>query len=538
MENKNTIIALVLMLIVWAGFTFLFPHKNQPASLPRSPENSSVELPSAVERTPVSESAKITTLSPDFVSDAVSGTEEEVVVEHPLYRAVFTNLGGRLKSFELKKYSAGPENEDGGVYLIQAESGRFSTLAIGGAGSLGLPSDAFYSIGSGKGGLHLKAGEEGKLTFLTRLPSGLTVEKAFIFNGDLYDFHMQVQIRNVGTTDKNGALTLSLIQPQGGDDTHSKYDFVGASTLAGGKVEKVSADKIGEAPHNYTQDLVWTGFGNKYFLSAVVPLQDSAAAFRLEQEGPVIRNIIISPEVVLAPGENAHYDYLVYLGPRDLDILKQVGHQLGEAVDFGFFSLIARPLLHTLKFFYRFLGNYGLAIILLTVIIKLCFWPLTQKSYSSMKSMQKLQPQMQKIREKHGKDRERLNREIMELYKTHRVNPLGGCLPMIVQIPVFFALYKTLMEAIELRHAPFYFWITDLSAKDPYYITPLVMGATMFLQQKMSPSTMDPKQAKLFMFMPVIFTFMFLNFPSGLVIYWLVNNILTIGQQYYINKKA
>jgi YidC/Oxa1 family membrane protein insertase len=221
----------------------------------------------------------------------------------------------------------------------------------------------------------------------------------------------------------------------------------------------------------------------------------------------------------------------------DLDILGAVDHQLAEVVDFGFFSPIAKPLLFVLKFFYGFLGNYGLAIILLTAIIKLLFWPLTQKSYTSMKSMQKLQPEMQKIRDKFKNDRERLNKEIMELYRKHRVNPLGGCLPMLVQIPVFFALYKVLMEAIEVRHAPFYFWIQDLSAKDPYYITPIIMGATMFIQQKMTPTTMDPTQAKLFMLMPVIFTFMFLNFPSGLVIYWLVNNLLTIGQQALINRK-
>jgi YidC/Oxa1 family membrane protein insertase len=154
-----------------------------------------------------------------------------------------------------------------------------------------------------------------------------------------------------------------------------------------------------------------------------------------------------------------------------------------------------------------------------------------------MKGMQKLQPEMQKIREKHKNDRERINREMMELYKTHRVNPVGGCLPMVVQIPVFFALYKVLLNSIELRHAHFGLWLTDLSAKDPYYITPLIMGATMFIQQKMSPTTMDPTQAKIFMVMPVVFTFLFLNFPSGLVIYWLVNNLLTILQQYFINRK-
>jgi YidC/Oxa1 family membrane protein insertase len=210
---------------------------------------------------------------------------------------------------------------------------------------------------------------------------------------------------------------------------------------------------------------------------------------------------------------------------------------LSDAVDFGFFGFLARPLLHVLKFFYGFLHNYGLAIILLTVIIKLIFWPLTQKSYTSMKGMQKLQPQMQKLREKYKNDKQRLNVELMNLYKEHRVNPLGGCLPMLVQIPVFFALYKTLLISIELRHAPFFLWIADLSAKDPYYVTPLLMGASMFVQQKLTPSTMDPMQAKLFLAMPIVFTVLFLNFPAGLVLYWLVNNLLTIGQQYLIYRQ-
>ena len=207
-----------------------------------------------------------------------------------------------------------------------------------------------------------------------------------------------------------------------------------------------------------------------------------------------------------------------------------------EAIDLGWYSILAKPLLSILKFFYSYTRNYGIAIILITIILKLLFFPLTQKSYKSMKEMQKLQPKMTELKEKHKNDRDAMNRAMMELYKTHKVNPMGGCLPMLVQIPVFFALYKALMFSIELRHAPFAFWITDLSAKDPYYITPVIMGVTMFIQQKMTPSNMDPVQAKMMLALPVVFTFMFLNFPSGLVLYWLVNNILTIAQQYYINK--
>jgi YidC/Oxa1 family membrane protein insertase len=250
-----------------------------------------------------------------------------------------------------------------------------------------------------------------------------------------------------------------------------------------------------------------------------------------------VENILETSVTTLAPGSSQRYQYIAYFGPLEMEALKASGHQLERSIDFGFFSILAKPLFHVLIYFYGFLGNYGWAIILLTIIIKLLFWPLTHKSYMSMKAMQKLQPEMQKLREKYKNDRDRMNREIMELYKNHRVNPVGGCLPMLVQIPVFFALYKVLMISIELRHAPFLFWITDLSAKDPYYVTPLIMGVTMFVQQKMTPmSSVDPIQQKIFLFMPVVFTALFLNFPSGLVIYWMVNNLLTILQQYFINR--
>ena len=213
--------------------------------------------------------------------------------------------------------------------------------------------------------------------------------------------------------------------------------------------------------------------------------------------------------------------------------------RLEKTVDFGWFDIIAKPLLLSLTFFYRFLGNYGLAIILITIIIKILFWPLTHKSFKSMRGMQKLQPEMAKLKEKYGDKKEEMAKQQMQLYKQYNVNPLGGCLPMLLQIPVFIALYRGLMDSIELRHASFIgFWINDLSAKDPTYIAPLVMGLSMFLQQKMTPTAADPAQAKMMLLMPVIFTVMFLNFPSGLVIYWLVNNLISIAQQLYINKRT
>ncbi len=228
--------------------------------------------------------------------------------------------------------------------------------------------------------------------------------------------------------------------------------------------------------------------------------------------------------------------FSLYVGPKEYDRLKAAGHELERAVDFGWFTVIAKPLFVALKYFYKLVGNWGWAIIILTVIIKVLFAPLTHKSQKSMKRMQKLQPLFAELKEKYKGDPAKLNKEMMELYKKHKVNPMGGCLPMLIQIPVFIALYRVLGNSIELRHAPFMFWLHDLSAKDPYYVLPILMGVSMLVMQKMTPTTMDPKQNMMMMLMPVIMVFMFISLPSGLVLYFTVSNLLSMAQQFYINK--
>ncbi|NQU03402.1 MAG: membrane protein insertase YidC, partial [Syntrophaceae bacterium] len=246
------------------------------------------------------------------------------------------------------------------------------------------------------------------------------------------------------------------------------------------------------------------------------------------------------PKNTIPPRQSGVFRYTLYLGPKDYSILKAEGVGLENSINFGsWIKWLALPLLYVLKFIYQYVHNYGVAIIILTIFVKMLFWPLGNISYKSMKEMQKLQPQMKTLRDKFKDDKAKMQQETMALYKRHKVNPMSGCLPMIIQLPVFFGLYRALLYSIELRHSPLFFWIQDLSAKDPYYITPIIMGATMFLQQRMSPTPGgNEMQAKLMMWMPVVFTFLFLSFPSGLVIYWLFNNILSIGQQYYINKRS
>jgi YidC/Oxa1 family membrane protein insertase len=332
----------------------------------------------------------------------------------------------------------------------------------------------------------------------------------------------------------------------------SSYGFQGPCGLIDGKLEQV---KIKDIEEKYKLDgtLRWIAIEELYFMTCIISKEPGAGTMALAYKDKMLENKIVFETAEIPSGERLVLDYRLFMGPKSLSVLKAAGNDLDEALDFGMFEFIAKPCLYFMNFIHSYIPNYGIAIIILTIITRLIFWPLATKSYKSMNDMRKLQPLMQEIREKYKNDKARLNQETMALYRTYKVNPMGGCLPMLIQLPVFFALYQMLYQAIELRHAPFFGWINDLSAPDrlfnfsfkiplmtaPYGIPvlTLIMGATMLLQQKLSPQPGDPTQAKMMMMMPIVFTFIFINFPSGLVLYWLVSNVVSIAQQYYTMKK-
>ncbi len=285
-------------------------------------------------------------------------------------------------------------------------------------------------------------------------------------------------------------------------------------------------------------DIAWAGLEDRYFLRIIlgrnVSPQNKVAYGAKDQQ---LFTQFQYPAENLAPGQKKEYQFTLYLGPKDPDRLNAFGAaRLGEAIDYGWFGVVARPILYLLKLLHSFLKNWGLAIIFLTILIKILLNPLTKKSMQSMKSMQDLQPQLQKVREKYKDDRERLNAETMALFRTHKVNPMGGCLPMLLQMPIYIALYKVLYNATELYHAPFFWIYQDLSAPDPYFILPILLGAFMVLQQKMSPSMGDPTQAKMMLLMPILFSAFMLFLPLGLVLYIFVNTVMTVAQQYMHQK--
>ena len=373
----------------------------------------------------------------------------------------------------------------------------------------------------------------------------------FLFSPESYMIDLYVTIKNGSNQAIQDNLTLSLVRLA--PESKRTFGFEGPSALLNGKLKQIKIKKIKDQ-NVYPGKLQWIAIQDRYFMSAIIPDEPVEASMHLYfQEDKILQNQYVQPVSVINPGTQHVFKYRLFFGPKSMQVLNEVDYDLVKAVNFGMFDFLAKPFVWIMNFLYDFIPNYGVAIIILTLLTKIVLWPLGNKSYKSMNEMKKIQPLVQEIREKYKDDKRKMNQEMMGLYKTYKVNPMGGCLPMVVQIPVFFALYRMLYEAIELRHAPFFWWINDLSAPDrlfrfdfsipfmqpPYGIPVLtiIMGATMFLQQKMSPPMGDPTLARMMMLMPIVFTFVFINFSSGLVLYWLVNNILSIAQQYYVSKK-
>ena len=275
-----------------------------------------------------------------------------------------------------------------------------------------------------------------------------------------------------------------------------------------------------------------------YFLAALIPARNEADRYYTKTlSGPRYVIGLISPQDTVPAGASAEFHTRVYVGPKLQDHLAEVAPGLELTVDYGRLTVLAQPIFWLLKTIHKAIGNWGWSIVLLTMLIKLAFYKLSETSYRSMANMRKLAPRLKSLKERYGDDRQRLNQAMMELYKKEKINPLGGCLPIVVQIPVFIALYWVLLDSVEMRQAPFMLWMNNLSAPDPYYVLPLLMGVTMLIQQKLNPAPMDPIQAKVMMALPIVFTVFFAFFPSGLVLYWVVNNTLSIAQQYVITRR-
>ncbi|WP_342347403.1 membrane protein insertase YidC [uncultured Nitrospira sp.] len=468
-------------------------------------------------------------------------TEEVVVVETPLFRAGISGQGGVLSSWELKKYLTQtgehvpvqlvyPNGQFPGPLTVQIKGNEVETQRLR-QGNFQVQKD-FNELD--------EAHPTGKVLLThSSSDSELWVQKELTFHYDSYLVDIIIRTRGIsGDIDVLLGTNFGVVEWGQGF-----IGLLGSAWMVGEEMEKVSPDA--DAPILRRDGSVrWLALQDKYFMSVFIPENANGLFSKLETEMVVSAGMSLSG----GSGEQVHKTRL-YAGPKKYDVLKSFEIGLEDTIDFGWFiygswgivKAVAKPLFSVLRFIYDYTHNYGVAIILLTLGIKLLFVPLQYKSYKSMQGMQTIQPKVLALQEKLKDNKEKLNTELMKLYKEHKVNPVGGCLPMVLQMPVFVALFNILYMTIDLRQAPFMLWVTDLSAQDPYYVLPVLMGISMVVQQKIMPTTMDPTQAKMMMILPVGLTFLFVTFPAGLVLYWVTNNVLTVTQQFvtdrYILKK-
>lgn len=372
--------------------------------------------------------------------------------------------------------------------------------------------------------------------------NGLQVKKEFVFHPSSYLIDVRYRLMNQASTPWEGYLNTQLLRTTPVEDKSSIFhigSFTGASYSQPGhhRYQKVPFKDMNKANLDVETQGGWIAMQQHYFLSAWIPDEQSQNRFYTRTYKGDYTIGSVSAPITLAPEQHQDIGSRLYLGPEITSVLKSIAPGLDMTVDYGWLWFLSSLLFSFMKAIYSVVGNWGWSIVLVTLFIKLAFYRLSATSYKSMAGMRKLQPKLQALRERYGDDKAKISQATMEMYRQEKVNPLGGCLPIIVQIPVFIALYWVLLESVELRQAPFIFWIKDLAAPDPYHVLPVIMGLTMLIQQKLNPAPPDPMQAKVMMFLPVLFTALFWNFPSGLVLYWIVNNTLSILQQWYITRK-
>jgi YidC/Oxa1 family membrane protein insertase len=533
--EKRALIAVALSLLILVLYQeWMSRYYPAPPPQEAEPENKKVESapPPAPKPAPVLQ-------KPKPGSPTKTQAAREITIETDDYVALFTSQGARLKSFKLKHYRTSVDEKSPPFEMIPSVPGIPYPLGVEIPGPAPFGDEEItYSVEGGD--LLLTGSSQGHLVFHGEGPAGAVLTKEFTFTGSGYAIRMQVSVER---QDPPGPPAVMLTAEIGAAVPKADAPFEGLLGEVGGKLIREYGDAL--KGKEWSGKISWAGFGHTYFLFALLPEDNAEQKLTVRETGPAV---VMEIAPLAAPGAASKAAHTVFIGPKELDILKSLNRDLERAIDFGWFGVVSMPLLYVLHFFHRLTGSWGIDIILLTVLIKLLLAPLTHKSFVSMKQMQKLQPQMERLKEKYKNDKAGLNKEIMELYRRNKVNPFGGCLPMLLQFPVFIGLYNALLTPIELRHAPF-FWIKDLSRPDweslpltvadwhvGIPILTLLMGASMFLQQWMTPSAGDPNQRRMMLMMPLVFTFMFINFPSGLTIYWLVNNLLSIAQQYLINR--
>jgi len=538
MDNQRLILFIVFsfsLLLLWEAWQ----SKHEPA-LPTSvgsTEQSAVPSPSQELTTSAAVPSSPSTIQSGFAKG------DRAIVETDVLRAEIDANGGDLRNLQLLPYR---ETEDKSkVFTLFEDSTNRPYLAQSGLIGEGMPSHRTpFQINPGTYRLSGGAAQLEVPLVWSDPSTGLRIEKTYVFKRGSYEIDLKTRVINEGST----AIDLTPYYqftrhgeaPRG--ESFFLYTYTGPAFYTDAKkFQKVNFADIekGKADHEKTATDGWAGMIQHHFVSAWLPRDGVKREYYTRSLGEGLYSAgVILAEGQLAPGEERTVSIPLYAGPQVQSVLEKTAPGLDLSRDYGWLTPLAYPIFWSLEKIERLVGNWGWAIIILTILIKLALYPLSAAGYKSMAKMKKLTPRLQQLKETFGDDRAKLHQAMAEMYKKEKINPLGGCLPILIQIPVFIALYWVLLAAVEMRGAPWIGWITDLTAPDPWFILPVVMGITSILQVKLNPQPMDPMQAKIMMIMPVAFTVMFVFFPAGLVLYWVVNNILSIAQQWAINRQV
>ncbi|MCK9530886.1 MAG: membrane protein insertase YidC [Gammaproteobacteria bacterium] len=530
MDFQRTILFLALaftLLLLWQAWQADYGPQPTPAPTVQAPAQ---DLP--VPAAPDSGAAAGAPMRPGL--DSV----QRVRVVTDVFNAVIDAKGGDLRHVDLLGYPVSVDDPDNPVTLLSderelfvAQSGLLPADRAPSHHATYVPEAAEYRLAAGQDAL--------EVPLHWTSPEGITVTKTYTFHRGSYAVDVTHRVANSASAEWRGNVYYQWLRSPPVDNGRAFiYTYTGG-VISGqeAKYEKIDFDDMEDK--DLARDLTggWAAMIQHYFLGAWIPPQDASYRYYSNALGDS-RYILglISPALTVAPGDTGEFPARLYVGPKAQETLAQVAPNLELTVDYGMLTVIAKPLYWLLEKIHSFVGNWGWAIIILTILIKLAFYKLSETSYKSMAHMRKVQPRLVALKERFGDDRQKLNEAMMKMYREEKINPLGGCLPILVQIPVFIALYWVLLESVELRQAPGILWIQDLSIADPFFILPILMGVTMLVQHRLNPTPMDPVQAKVMLALPIIFTVFFAFFPAGLVLYWVVNNTLSILQQWYITR--
>ncbi|MFN3987351.1 MAG: membrane protein insertase YidC [Rhodocyclaceae bacterium] len=538
MDQRRIILFLIFsfaLVMLWDAWLKQGQPAPQVAAGPAATEAGAVPMPSpgAGLQAPAGAS--------ETPAGAIGGAAPRMVVRTDLMVAEISAQGGDIVRLELTEHKSNEDRErnfvlfdDGGRHVYAAQSGLIGDGLPNHRTRFELPT-AEAALAAGQDSLTVRLVAEAE--------DGVEVAKLLTFTRGSYVIDVSYEIENAGEV---ALQPHAYFQFTRDGQAAEAVEVFGVSTFTGPavytdqeKFQKIAFGDIDKGKAKFTRYASdgWLAMVQHYFVGAWLPQQGTQREFFARQVGPDLYSSgVILPVAAIEPGSSGSVGVRLYAGPQDQNKLKDVAAGLDLVVDYGWLTVIAAPLFWVLAWFHSLTGNWGWAIILVTIAIKLVFFPLSAASYKSMAKMRVLGPRMQRLKELYGHDKQRMQQEMMEMYRKEKINPLGGCLPILVQIPVFIALYWVLLGSVEMRHAPWLGWIQDLSAKDPYFILPIIMGLSMLIQMKLNPTPPDPIQAKIMMVLPIVFTFMFMWFPSGLVLYWVVNNVLSIAQQWQITR--